>query len=156
MAYLPEPPYAHGSPARAGVLLVNLGTPDEATAPAVRRYLAHYMARWRPEALGEPAFTFRAPDGGQWSADRVGQVLRELGRQAGVAEVRAHRFRHTFAYRFIRNGGDPFSLQRILGHADIKTTMIYVYMQDQDLQDKHRLASPVDRMRGLPRFKGGG
>ena len=32
MAYLPEPPYAHGSPARTGILLVNLGTPDEATA----------------------------------------------------------------------------------------------------------------------------
>ena len=40
MAYLPEPPYAHGSPSRTGILLVNLGTPDEATPAAVRRYLA--------------------------------------------------------------------------------------------------------------------
>ena len=49
MAYLPEPPHAHGSTARTGVLLVNLGTPDEATAPAVRRYLAEFL--WDPRVV---------------------------------------------------------------------------------------------------------
>jgi ferrochelatase len=52
MAYLPEPPYAHGSQARTGVLLVNLGTPDEATAPAVRRYLAEFL--WDPRVVEIP------------------------------------------------------------------------------------------------------
>ena len=52
MAYLPEPPYAHGSPARTGILLVNLGTPDEATAPAVRRYLAEFL--WDPRVVEIP------------------------------------------------------------------------------------------------------
>jgi protoporphyrin/coproporphyrin ferrochelatase len=39
-----EPPYQHGQPARTAVLLVNLGTPDEATAPALRRYLAEFLS----------------------------------------------------------------------------------------------------------------
>lgn len=43
MSYRPEPPYRHGSPARTGVLLCNLGTPDEPTPPAVRRYLAQFL-----------------------------------------------------------------------------------------------------------------
>jgi ferrochelatase len=52
MAYLPEPPYAHGTPARAGVLLVNLGTPDEPTAAAVRRYLKEFL--WDPRVVEIP------------------------------------------------------------------------------------------------------
>jgi ferrochelatase len=52
MGYLPEPPYAHGSTARTGILLVNLGTPDEATAPAVRRYLAEFL--WDPRVVEIP------------------------------------------------------------------------------------------------------
>jgi ferrochelatase len=52
MAYLPEPPFAHGSPTRAGVLVVNLGTPDEPTAKAVRRYLAEFL--WDPRVVEIP------------------------------------------------------------------------------------------------------
>jgi ferrochelatase len=36
--------YRHGQPARVGVLLVNLGTPDEPTPAAVRRYLAEFLS----------------------------------------------------------------------------------------------------------------
>ena len=39
-----EPAYEHGRPARTAVLLVNLGTPDAATAPALRRYLAEFLS----------------------------------------------------------------------------------------------------------------
>jgi protoporphyrin/coproporphyrin ferrochelatase len=52
MAYLPEPPFAHGSQARTGILLVNLGTPDEPTAGAVRRYLAEFL--WDPRVVEIP------------------------------------------------------------------------------------------------------
>ncbi|WP_048439966.1 ferrochelatase [Caenimonas sp. SL110] len=38
-----EPRYKHGQPARTAILYVNLGTPDEPTAPAVRRYLAEFL-----------------------------------------------------------------------------------------------------------------
>ena len=41
--FAPEPPYTHGQAERTAVLLCNLGTPDEATAPAVRRYLAQFL-----------------------------------------------------------------------------------------------------------------
>lgn len=42
--YLAEPAYRHGSPAQTGVLLINLGTPEEPTAPAVRRYLKEFLS----------------------------------------------------------------------------------------------------------------
>ncbi len=44
MKFAPEPTFRHGQPARTGVLLVNLGTPDAPTAPAVRRYLAQFLS----------------------------------------------------------------------------------------------------------------
>ncbi len=44
MSFRPEPTWRHGSPARTAVLLVNLGTPAAPTAPALRRYLAEFLA----------------------------------------------------------------------------------------------------------------
>jgi ferrochelatase len=44
VSFRPEPVYRHGSAARTAVLLVNLGTPDEPTAPALRRYLAEFLS----------------------------------------------------------------------------------------------------------------
>ena len=44
MSFQTEPTYRHGQPPRTAVLLVNLGTPDEPTAPALRRYLAEFLS----------------------------------------------------------------------------------------------------------------
>jgi ferrochelatase len=43
-AYTGTPEFTHGTPPRLGVLLVNLGTPDAPTVPAVRRYLAEFLS----------------------------------------------------------------------------------------------------------------
>jgi ferrochelatase len=50
--YLGTPDYAHGAPARLGVLLVNLGTPDAPTTAAVRSYLAEFL--WDPRVIELP------------------------------------------------------------------------------------------------------
>ncbi len=44
MPFRKEPTYTHGQQPTTGVLLCNLGTPDEPTAPAVRRYLAEFLS----------------------------------------------------------------------------------------------------------------
>jgi ferrochelatase len=44
MAYIGEPNYQHGSASRLGVLLVNLGTPDDTSTPSVRRYLNQFLS----------------------------------------------------------------------------------------------------------------
>ncbi len=44
MKYRVEPAFEHGQPARVGVLVVNLGTPDAPTAGALRRYLAEFLS----------------------------------------------------------------------------------------------------------------
>ena len=54
MSFRPEPPYRHGDAARVAVLLVNLGTPDAPTAPALRRYLAEFLADPRVVEIPRP------------------------------------------------------------------------------------------------------
>jgi ferrochelatase len=44
MIYQPEPTFAHGTPERTGILLVNLGTPDAPTPDAVRAYLKEFLS----------------------------------------------------------------------------------------------------------------
>jgi ferrochelatase len=44
MSFAPEPAFVHGKATKTAVLLCNLGTPDEATPKAVRRYLAQFLS----------------------------------------------------------------------------------------------------------------
>ena len=56
MTFNTEPAYRHGQPPRTAVLLVNLGTPDEPTAPALRRYLAEFLSD--PRVVEIPRFVW--------------------------------------------------------------------------------------------------
>jgi integrase/recombinase XerC len=56
------------------------------------------------------------------------QLIERLGDAAHIEAVRCspHTFRHTFAVTFLRNGGNVFSLQQILGHTSLSMTNRYV------------------------------
>ena len=64
-SFHPEPPFTHGQADRTAVLLCNLGTPDEPTAPAVRRYLAQFLGDHRvveiPKLLWMPCLLYTSP-----------------------------------------------------------------------------------------------
>jgi integrase/recombinase XerD len=57
------------------------------------------------------------------------------------------------------NGGDAFSLQRILGHTSLEMTRKYVNLASGDIKEKHRRFSPMDNLgfkvkgRGRPKLK---
>jgi protoporphyrin/coproporphyrin ferrochelatase len=54
VSFLPEPPFDHASVSRVAVLLVNLGTPEAPTAPAVRRYLRQFLSDPRVVEIPKP------------------------------------------------------------------------------------------------------
>lgn len=57
--------------------------------------------------------------------------------------VSPHILRHNFAKMAALNGMDVFTLQRILGHADISTTRRYVQLDDEDIKRQHAQFSPI-------------
>ena len=54
MSYQSEPAYTHGTPAKTGVLLVNLGTPEAPTAQAVKTYLREFLGDPRVVEIPRP------------------------------------------------------------------------------------------------------
>lgn len=59
-------------------------------------------------------------------------------------KISSHTWRHTFAKNYLLNGGDPFSLQKILGHSDINTTRVYVNLNEKELKAQHAMHNPLD------------
>jgi len=115
----------------------------------VQRCLWHYINRCRPEpAGGNCDFLFLTREGRPLTKDRVGKIMAHYGRKAGLKGVRCspHTLRHTAAVKFLRNGGDVFSLQRMLGHASLEMTRRYCELADMDVKQAHMTASPVDNL----------
>lgn len=81
------------------------------------------------------------------SRHALGRLLKRIDARAGVKDVYQHRFRHTFAITYIRNDGDIFTLQALLGHSDLTMVKRYARIVKVDCEAAHRKASPVDNWR---------
>jgi site-specific recombinase XerD len=71
------------------------------------------------------------------------QLLKRLGESVGVERAHPHRLRHTFAINYLRNGGDVYTLMKILGHSSMEMTKKYLAIAQADVEIVHRRASPV-------------
>ncbi len=124
----------------------------ERTVPigsTVRRHLWKYVSESRPEPLAATVDRlFLSSQGLPLTKTGAQQMVRRLGRKAGLTGVRCspHTFRHSFAKNYLMNGGDVFSLQRILGHSDLSTVRLYLNLFSCDLKAQHNRFSPVDNL----------
>lgn len=59
------------------------------------------------------------------------------------ATITPYHLRHVFGLWFIRNGGDAFALQNLLGHAKMDMTRVYVNLANEDIRASHEKASPL-------------
>ncbi len=118
-------------------------------AAVMREAFKGYLKKRARVQAGED-LVFMSRRGGQLTRRHVQIMVRRYGRQAGIKGVRVspHTLRHTFATQYIRNGGDPFSLQAILGHSTLEMVRNYVNLASRDVAVQHRKFSPLDRLFG--------
>lgn len=64
-------------------------------------------------------------------------VLNGIAKRAGVPNTHPHRFRRTFATGLAARGMDIQEIQKLMGHADINTTMTYVYTNDEQVMNSY-------------------
>jgi integrase/recombinase XerD len=98
--------------------------------------------------IGSEDYMWLTQFGERYYADTFAKMLKKYGRRAGIddARVSPHTFRNYFAVKYLKNGGDPSSLMRILGHTSYTMTDRYVKYSKNDLHEQHEKYSPVNTM----------
>jgi site-specific recombinase XerD len=99
--------------------------------------LRAYYKKYRPAK-----YLFEGQSGGKYSVRSVQSVFTSAMRKAGINKnVGIHGLRHSFATHLLENGTDISFIQQLLGHRDIKTTMIYTKVAQKNLK---KIKSPLD------------
>ena len=115
----------------------------------VQKSLWKYINVYRPKPLTDNITKLFLSDNGlPLTRSGIQQMMRRLAKRAGITGVRCspHTCRHTFSKRYLTNGGDIFSLQRILGHSSLASVRLYLNLFACDIKKQHQRFSPVDRL----------
>jgi len=104
--------------------------------------LPHALARKYPNANRDWRWQFVFPQERRWRNAATGdqgrhhideslvqRAIKQAVREAGLTKrVTSHTFRHSFATGLLSNGYDIRTVQELLGHKDVRTTMIYTHV----------------------------
>ena len=111
-------------------------------SPALEAALKEYMRIWRKDGvwlfpnIGEDKLTTNA----------LRQSFSRYCRERGVQHTNIHGLRHNFAKGWVKNNGNMFALQKVLGHSTLDMTRKYVKLFSDDLKEDYELFSPLDTM----------
>lgn len=109
--------------------------------------LAVILKEYLTYRKGEPDdYVFCNSYGGQGEIRSYQEMLAKYNKARGVNKTSAHLYRHTFAKRWILNGGDIFRLQKLLGHSDLTVVKEYVNMFSSDLSKDYSDYNPLDTL----------
>lgn len=118
-------------------------------------HMPHALARKYPNAAREIGWQFLFPATTVGTCPRTGVLRRHhlhhsalrkhvtrARRAAGIVKpVSSHTFRHSFATRLLQQGYDLRTIQKLLGHSDVRTTEIYTHVLGRGAMG---VISPVD------------
>lgn len=88
-------------------------------------------------------YIFLSIDGKKFSTNAWETRLEKYSKKIGY-KFTPYDLRHTFAIMYLKNGGNVFALQKLLGHTDLTMTKRYVNFVQSDITEQHITASPVN------------
>lgn len=104
------------------------------------------------EQYFETTYVFTTNYGEQLSEKTLQKALAKYAEKAKIsASVSPHVLRHNFATMAAEDGMSVFHLQKLMGHADIKTTRKYVQLSEESLMEQHKRHSPLGKVLGKKR-----
>ena len=122
----------------------------------IRQILARIMelrgAAPDSQSANAADWLLREPDGRRVTYNRMRNVIGTISQRAGCsATARLHQMRHTFATAMLRAGVSLPALKELLGHRDIRMTMVYVQVTQTDLQrEYHQARQNLSRLHLMP------
>jgi site-specific recombinase XerD len=110
--------------------------------------LRDYWQQYRPKSWLFPG----ARPGSHLSAGNVQRLCTRAVRACGISKKASmHTLRHSYATHLLESGTDLATLQKLLGHNQLSTTLRYTHVGQSHLQ---RTLSPLDTLPGLPARSG--
>ena len=112
-------------------------------SPILLVMLREYALLYKPDKKG---YLFEGSiKGTPYSTRSLQEVLQNAKKKAGIMKPGGiHSLRHSFATHLIEKGTDVTMIQKLLGHNDLKTTMIYLHTSNKDLL---KIMSPLDDLK---------
>lgn len=112
--------------------------------------LKEYIRMWRKEA---PVDGWLFPNVGeeQLTTNALRHAFAKYCEDRGVERTNIHGLRHNFAKGWVRNNGNMFALQQILGHSTLDMTRKYVKMFSEDIKDDFDKFNPLDTIKSKSR-----
>jgi site-specific recombinase XerD len=93
-------------------------------------------------------FIWLQKNGKPLSTESMRHRIARIGAAVGIEHLHPHRLRHTCATRLLNAGMDIVQIQKLLGHENLNTTMIYARVQDATVEaDYHRFTSEIEKQR---------
>jgi site-specific recombinase XerD len=112
-----------------------------------QRALQRYIFRFRPKLTNHLTDNvFLSASSKALTENSMKLMFTRLAKRSGVCRLHAHLCRHTFATKFLINGGDVFTLQQILGHSTLTMVSHYVNLASSHVAIQHQKYSPLDRI----------
>lgn len=109
------------------------------------RYLKDYVENVRPLLIKteEEESLFINTNGQKMTRQGFWKILKQYKDEAKIEkELTPHTIRHSFAVHMLQNGAELKSIQELLGHTDVASTMMYTHMTGINLKDEYSKAHP--------------
>jgi len=101
------------------------------------KLLRNYFLKYNPKT-----YLFQGQSSPQYSASSIRKILRKSVEKTGITKkVKVHTLRHSFATHLLENGTDVRIIQKLLGHNNLNTAMIYTQVANSTIS---KVKSPLD------------